>query len=172
MENTNVQFFEHEEFGKVRIVIIDGEPWFVGKDVATALGYANPRDALTRHVDDEDKGESRITTPYGVQNFVVINEAGLYALIFGSQLEAAKKFKHWVTHEVLPSIRKTGAYFANDTTPGADFWWEIKRPHMPTDFERGVQLKKLASHTRNPEIRETLILEAANLIAGEKIFVV
>jgi len=160
MEHTNVQLFEHEEFGSVRVVMIDGEPWFVGKDVAEALGYSNTKDALSKHVPDKHKRGSQIATPYGVQNFVVISEAGMYRLIFRSKLPAAEKFTDWVCEEVLPSIRKTGAYFVNDC--------KFKQP--PTDFERGVQLKKLASHTRNPELREQLIIEAANLIAGEKIF--
>lgn len=96
---------------KVRMVEIEGEPWFVGKDVAEILGYANPRDALAKHVDDEDKNTVAIHdgTP-GNPNTTIINEAGLYGLIFFSKLPAAKKFKHWVTHEVLPSIRKYGFY--------------------------------------------------------------
>ena len=96
---------------RVRMVEIEGEPWFAGKDVATILGYANPRDALAKHVDDEDKNTVAIHdgTP-GNPNTTIINEAGLYSLIFFSKLPAAKKFKHWVTHEVLPSIRKYGFY--------------------------------------------------------------
>ena len=116
-EKVMPQVFKHEEFGEVRVVMIDGEPWFVGKDVTTALGYSNPRDALRKHVDDEDKRESQIATPYGVQNMTVINESGLYALVFGSQLESAKKFKRWVTHEILPSIRKTGSYSVASVNP-------------------------------------------------------
>ena len=160
MEHTNVQLFEHEEFGSVRVVIIDGEPWFVGKDVAIALGYKEPEKAIREHIPDKFKGVSVLDTPGGKQKVVVINEAGMYRLVFRSKLPAAEKFTDWVCEEVLPSIRKTGAYFVNDC--------KFKQP--PTDFERGVQLKKLASHTRNPELREQLIIEAANLIAGEKIF--
>ena len=118
MENP-VQIFEHEKFGKVRFVMIDGEPWFVGVDIARNLGYSNTKDAIKKHVDDEDKRGSRITTPYGVQNMILVNESGMYALIFGSKLPAAKEFKHWVTFEVLPSIRKTGSYsiFGNEPAP-------------------------------------------------------
>lgn len=95
----------------VRTMMIESEPWFVGTDVATALGYSNPRDALARHVDEEDKITVVIHdgTP-GNPNVVIINESGVYSLTFGSQLESAKKFKHWVTHDVLPSIRKQGFY--------------------------------------------------------------
>ena len=103
--------FSNAEFGNVRAMLIDGEPWFVGKDVATALGYTNPRKALKDHVDAEDK--NTVTIRDGIQgnpNMTVINESGLYSLIFGSQLDSAKQFKRWVTSEVLPSIRKTGSY--------------------------------------------------------------
>lgn len=95
----------------VRTMMIESEPWFVGTDVATAIGYSNPRDALARHVDEEDKNTVVIHdgTP-GNPNVVIINELGVYSLTSSSQLESAKKFKHWVTHDVLPSIRKQGFY--------------------------------------------------------------
>lgn len=106
-----LQIFNSEEFGEIRTVEIDNEPWFVGKDVAVALGYSNTRDALNRHVDNDDK--NTVVIPDGNKgnpNQTVINESGLYALIFGSKLDSAKRFKHWVTSEVLPTIRKTGSY--------------------------------------------------------------
>jgi len=106
----NLQIFDNEEFGSIRTMAIDGEPWFVGKDVATALGYSNHRDALYKHVDSEDKGVSRIATPSGEQEMIIINESGLYSLILSSKLPSAKKFKRWVTSEVLPAIRKSGSY--------------------------------------------------------------
>ena len=105
-----LQIFNSEEFGQIRTVTIDNEPWFVGKDVAEALGYKNTRQALATNVMDEDKGVHSVDTPSGIQQMTIINESGLYALIFGSKLESAKRFKHWVTSEVLPSIRKTGSY--------------------------------------------------------------
>lgn len=105
-----LQIFNSEEFGQIRTVTIDNEPWFVGKDVAEALGYKNTRQALATNVMDEDKGVHSVDTPSGIQQMTIINESGLYALIFGSKLESAKRFKHWVTSEVLPSIRKTGQY--------------------------------------------------------------
>lgn len=105
-----LQIFNSEEFGQIRTVTIDNEPWFVGKDVAEALGYKNTRQALATNVMDEDKGVHSVDTPSGIQQMIIINESGLYALIFGSKLESAKRFKHWVTSEVLPSIRKTGQY--------------------------------------------------------------
>lgn len=103
----------HPEFGELRTVEIDGEPWFVGKDVATALGYTNSRDAIATHVFADDKGVESIDTLGGRQKMTIINESGLYALVFGSRLKIAKEFKHWVTAEVLPSIRKNGAYIRN-----------------------------------------------------------
>lgn len=112
-----LKIFQNEEFGEIRTVTIDGEPWFVGKDVASALGYKNTKDALATHVEECDKimGSENATPSIkdriGREQFPTwINESGLYALIFGSKLESAKRFKHWVTSEVLPSIRKTGQY--------------------------------------------------------------
>lgn len=115
MPKNEVQLFENAEFGKIRTLVLNGEPWFVGKDVAMALGYSNARDAISKHVDEEDKQviqKSQIATFDNVPNrgFIFINESGLYALIFGSKLESAKRFKRWVTSEVLPAIRKTGSY--------------------------------------------------------------
>lgn len=111
-----LQIFNSPEFGEIRAVELDGEPWFVGKDIAEAVGYANPSKAIIDHVDDEDKRfEMLPVTDSQNGNLVktaLINESGVYSLIFSSKLESAKKFKHWVTSEVLPAIRKTGAYIA------------------------------------------------------------
>lgn len=107
----DLQIFSNPEFGQVRTVEIDGTPWLVGKDVAVALGYKNPRDALDRHVDDEDK--NTVVNPDGNRgnpNMVIINESGLYSLILSSKMPKAKAFKRWVTSEVLPAIRKNGVY--------------------------------------------------------------
>lgn len=105
-----IQIFNNDEFGNIRTVNIDGEPWFVGKDVANALGYTNPQKAVRDHISVEDRGVNEMDTPSGKQNLTIINESGLYALIFGSKLESAQRFKHWVTSDVLPAIRKTGGY--------------------------------------------------------------
>lgn len=106
-----LKVFQNEEFGEVRSLVINNEPWFVGKDVANVLGYSNPRDALSKHVDEEDK-RPNVAIHDGSQkrSMTIINESGLYALVFGSKLPTAKKFKHWVTSEVLPTLRKTGSY--------------------------------------------------------------
>ena len=108
-----IQIFKNDEFGQVRTTTINGEPWFVGKDVTDILGYSNPRDALAKHVDDDDRNTVAIRDGKGNPNQTIINESGLYALIIGSKLPTAKKFKRWVTSEVLPSIRKTGSYTAD-----------------------------------------------------------
>lgn len=106
----NLQIFNSEEFGAVRTVTIENEPWFVGKDVAVSLGYKDTSDALKKHVADEDKLTRCFADSGQNRQMYIINESGLYALIFGSKLESAKRFKRWVTSEVLPAIRKTGSY--------------------------------------------------------------
>ena len=105
----------HPEFGELRTVEIDGEPWFVGKDVAVALGYKKPENAIANHVSDEDKTSTLIQGSGSnyKSKATIINESGLYSLILSSKLPSAKEFKHWVTSEVLPSIRKNGAYIRN-----------------------------------------------------------
>ena len=110
-----LQTFANEEFGAVRSLMIEDMPWFVGRDVATALGYAKPRNAISVHVDDEDKNSALIQGAIqggtqGNPNMTIINESGLYSLILSSKLPAAKRFKRWVTSEVLPAIRRTGGY--------------------------------------------------------------
>ena len=112
-----LQVFNNPEFGEVSTTVIDGEPWFVGADVATVLGYSNVRDAIAKHVDNEDKNTVAIRD--GIQgnpNKTVINESGIYSLVFGSKLPTAKKFKRWVTSDVLPAIRKTCGYQVNELT--------------------------------------------------------
>jgi prophage antirepressor-like protein len=102
--------FDNADFGEVRTVVIDGDPWFVGKDVAECLGYTNPSKALADHVDDDDKLNNKTLSSLGQRGGWLINESGMYALIFGSKLEKAREFKRWVTSEVLPTLRKTGHY--------------------------------------------------------------
>ena len=113
MENKNeIVLFKNDEFGEIRTLVIDGEPWFVGKDSAEILGYAKARNAIAVHVDSEDKKDAPIQGDLGgTQSMTIINESGLYSLILSSKLPSAKKFKRWITAEVLPSLRKHGAYF-------------------------------------------------------------
>ena len=105
-----IQIFKNERFGEVRTTVINGEPWFVGKDVAEVLGYSQTAKAIREHVDEDDKGVSVLDTPGGKQSTIIINESGLYSLILSSKLPQAKEFKRWVTSEVLPQIRQTGGY--------------------------------------------------------------
>lgn len=146
MEAT-LNIFSNKEFGEIRIVMIDGEPWFVGKDVAKALGYADPSSAVSKNVDTEDK--TTLLLEQDGSNYksktTIINESGLYALIFGSKLESAKRFKHWVTSEVLPSIRKRGSYTYNQSIhcnvqpkvvgsmteiPQTGNWYDLMKPSI------------------------------------------
>lgn len=124
--------FDNEQFGKIRALLIDGEPWFVGKDIAVALGYKDHKNALKQHVDDEDKRGWQITTPRGgTQTMTIINESGLYSLILSSKLPSAKKFKRWVTGEVLPSIRKTGSYSVDRSERWIQTRQGTKTSHRP-----------------------------------------
>lgn len=116
---SDIKIFENPAFGKIRAVEQNGEPWFSGKDVAAALGYSNPHKAVRDHVEDEDKGMNETFTPGGKQVMAVINESGLYSLILSSKLPTAKQFKHWVTSEVIPSIRKHGAYMTPEKLEAA-----------------------------------------------------
>ena len=119
--NNGLINFHHEMFGDIRAIEKDGEPWFVGKDVAVALGYSNARDALAKHVDNEDKkiltSQNATLEKLNIPNrgLTIINESGLYSLVLSSKLPQAKVFKHWVTAEVLPSIRRHGAYATTPT---------------------------------------------------------
>ena len=136
MEN-KIQVFTNEEFGEVRTLMIGGEPWFVGKDVAMVLGYSDTNKAVSMHVDDEDKKlNDKTSLSFGQRGATLINESGLYSLILSSKLSNAKKFKRWVTSEVLPSIRKTGGYV------------------MPKTFSEA-----LMAYAKEVEVRERLELE-------------
>lgn len=116
-QSNQTQVFDNPEFGKIRTLMINDEPWFVAKDVAVILEYTNPQKAVRVHVDDEDKGLTEMDTPGGRQTVTIINESGLYSLTFSSKMENAKKFKRWVTSEVLPSIRKNGGYIQGQESP-------------------------------------------------------
>ena len=148
-QQSQIQVFNNTEFGNIRSMEIGGEPWFVGKDVATALGYAKPRNAIERHVDSEDKKDAPIQgTLGGTQSMTIVNESGLYSLILGSKLDGAKRFKRWVTSEVLPAIRKTGAYAVDSKAA------EIKM--------RELRVKEMNAQARllNAETRRLKILQA------------
>ena len=120
-----LMIFNNPEFGEIRTVEVNGEPWLVGKDVALALGYKEPTKAAREKVDPEDRGVSKIDTPSGTQEMTIINESGLYSLVLSSKLPGAKRFKRWVTSEVLPSIRKTGHYTANKEVPSFRYFENV-----------------------------------------------
>lgn len=162
-----VQIFENAEFGKVRTIVKDGEPYFIGKDVADILGYSNTRDALAKHVDDEDKNTVAIRD--GIQgnpNLVIINESGVYALIFGSKLPKAKKFKRWVTSEVLPSIRKTGSYNTIPKERSAFKEQELKARMLNARVRESNQYLKIAAQIDIPEYRYILQAKSAEALNG------
>lgn len=159
-----IKTFTNKEFGTVRTIVKDGEPWFVGKDVAEILGYKETSKAIRTHICAEDKGVSVLDTPGGQQKITLINESGLYSLILGSKLPKAKTFKRWVTSEVLPTIRKTGGYVANDEMfintylPNADAQTrELFRLNLSTirqlnnKIEQDKPLVDFASHIQTSE---------------------
>lgn len=137
-----LQVFTNPEFGQVRTLTIDEEPWFVGKDVAVALGYSDTKNALKTHVKRAEKRGWQIATPGGEQTMTIINEPGFYRLVFGSKLESAERFKDWVYGEVLPAIRKTGAYFIN---PKA-------RALTTDDYMKAAQLAATCRNERLPYV--------------------
>jgi prophage antirepressor-like protein len=141
----DLEVFHHETWS-VRTLLIDDEPWFVGRDVCDALGYGNARQAISTHVNEADRGVQTLDTPGGAQPTAIVNESGLYALIFGSRLDTAKAFRRWVTSEVLPSIRRTGRYAtlaATPDVPAAQADRDIANEHNATvDALAGVQADK------------------------------
>ena len=116
-----IMTFSNHEFGQMRVLTIDDEPWFVGKDAAQMLGYSRSADAIRKHLEDYEKGVAEMETPGGKQKLTIINESGLYSLILSSKLPTAKKFKQWVTFEVLPRIRKYGMYAVDELLDNPDF---------------------------------------------------
>lgn len=136
-----MEIFKNSEFGLVRTTLIDNQPYFVGKDVADILGYKNSRQAIRDHVDEDDKGVTKWVTKGGAQNVTVINESGLYSLILGSKLPSAKKFKRWVTSEVLPSIRKRKFYTIDELIENPDLMIEAAIS-LKKELEKAKNLKE------------------------------
>lgn len=150
---SNLQLFQNPEFGRVRIVEVNGEAWMVGKDVAEALGYSNPQKAIRDHVDEDDKGVNESFTVNGTQG-VLINESGLYSLVLSSKLPNARKFRRWVTTEVLPTVRRHGAYMTPETLQAA-----ILNPD--TMIQLCQQLKAEQEHSRQLEAENAAMLPKA-----------
>ena len=166
MEELRTWNFEDHE---VRTVEIDGEPWFVGKDVATVLGYQNGSKALSDHVDEEDKLNNESLSSLGQRGGWLINESGLYSLILSSKLPNAKAFKRWVTSEVLPTIRKTGSYTYRRTNPNEEKALQIQE--MDTRIRMSEQFLKLAEieTTLSKNYRDILISKSVEVLAGEQL---
>ena len=163
-----IKIFENVEFGQIRISEKDGEPWFVGKDVAEALGYERSADAIRSHIDAEDKGVCKIPTPGGKQDLTVINESGLYSLILSSKLPNAKKFKRWVTSEVLPSLRKNGSYDMKKSKASEEKSKLAEARLMNAKTRMSNQFLKLANvNTLSKEYKNILVAKAAEILAGE-----
>ena len=163
-----LQIFNNEEFGNVRSLMIDNEPWLVGKDVATDLGYQNGSRDINRHVDEEDRRKVMVFDGKQNKETIVINESGLYALVFGSNLPSAKKFKHWVTSEVLPTLRKTGSYAKVPTDPRELLMLTIKAHEQTaqrvdvleekvSDLEKSTTIDSSQQHTLEKVAKTTAI---------------
>ncbi|WP_251861938.1 phage antirepressor [Clostridium sp. Marseille-Q2269] len=144
----NLQIFKNNEFGEVRTIQIKNEVWFVGRDIAECLGYSNPLKAIRTHVDEEDKGMNEMDTPGGKQNSIFINESGLYSLVLSSKLPTAKKFKRWVTSEVLPQIRQTGGYI----------------PHSEDETEEDILAKAILIAQKTIDKKNKIIEEQKPLV--------
>ena len=160
-----LMIFNNPEFGKIRSVKMKGEPWLVGKDVALALGYSNTKDALAKHVDQEDKGGARIATPSGVQEMTIINESGLYSLVLSSKLPGAKKFRRWVTSEVLPSIRKTGGYTMKPMTDYQQMMADTRQRNAKIQSAR--ILTQMAKRYQGTTFEQVLNAHATKELTGE-----
>lgn len=160
--------FENAQFGQVRTVEREGEPWFVGKDVAAALGYQNPRDALATHVEDEDKAGVAIHDGSQKRNMTIINESGLYALVLSSKLPTAKAFKRWVTSEVLPAIRRHGGYRLGKEERARQSVAEARLNNSRARL--AAEWRKLAQANSTPEYRQICAHYAsAQLTGGEAV---
>lgn len=148
---SELQIFKNAEFGSIRTLTINGEPYFVGRDVAEILGYSNSRKALADHVDEEDKGVTKCDTLGGTQEMTVINESGLYSLILSSKLPTTRRFKRWVTSEVLPTIRRHGVYAVDEVLANPDML-----------IEALLQLK--AEREINQALKETVAVQNQQIV--------
>lgn len=179
MTNTNIEIFNNEEFGQVRAVVIDGEPWFVGKDVATALGFANTKDAILSHVDAEDRQilqrSAEATFEIPNRGLTIVNESGLYSLMLSCQLPKGKRFKTWITSKVLPSLRKNGIYItdplmrqiAKNPNYLYALWDTLEQQNALLDSQTEViakQKDKIAEKDEHIERQENLILDMSHVV--------
>jgi anti-repressor protein len=163
-----IKQFHSDEFGEIRVLEIEGEPWFVGADIAGALGYEKPRNALIKHVDGDDALKRGIIDSMGrTQQTTLINESGLYSLILSSKLPSAKRFKRWVTSEVLPTIRKHGAYATHDTLDEllrSPKFAERLIQRLEEEREKSGVLEGLATEMAPKALYCDMVLQCANLV--------
>lgn len=167
-----LQIFQSPEFGRVRTVSIDGEPWFVGKDVTAALGYQNASKALADHVDDDDKLNNETLVSLGQRGGWLINESGLYSLVLSSKLPSAKRFKRWVTSEVLPAIRKHGDYQVLQkamTEPDKTKVMRAEAMLRNSISKQAKMMLEIAKASHIQAYREVMMAKAGNILAGENI---
>ncbi len=171
-----LKIFENSEFGKIQVIERNGEPWFIGKDVAEILGYTNPRKALNDHVDDDDKlifkSNETVLLDFAVPNrgLTIINESGLYSLVLSSKLEKAKAFKRWVTSEVLPAIRKTGSYGTAIKEKEVEAKLNNSRARLNNSRARmAAIILKCAEKTKSETYKEICNKNAVNVLNGKEI---
>ena len=163
-----MMIFEDVDFGKIRTVMIDGEPWFVGKDIALALGYKKPENALITHVDRDDTLKQGIIDSIGRRQMVtVINESGLYSLIMSSKLASAKKFKRWVTKEVLPSIRKHGAYATEELLNDPEFAIKVFERLRKEQQEKQMLISQIEENSSYTEFGKAIYNIESGLLVGQ-----
>lgn len=166
-----LKIFENEAFGKVRVIEKNNEPWFVGKEITAILGYKNANDALGKHVDSEDKGVAKCDTLGGKQNFTIINESGLYSLVLSSKLPQAKQFKRWVTHEVIPTIRKTGSYSVNQDIKAKEVEARLNnsRARVASTFLKVAQMTDLSEYKHICQQKAAEVLSGVPLLPMQAI---
>lgn len=164
-----LRIFNNADFGDVRTVEKDGNIWFVGKDVAEALGYARTADAVKAHIDADDKGVCDLPTPGGRQETTIINESGLYSLVLSSKLPKAKAFKRWITSEVIPSIRKTGSYNKPSKQPTTQQEQRAKAMLLNAQSRQCKLWLRLAETTDLPDYKHICQQKAAEVLAGSPV---
>ena len=164
-----LRIFNNADFGDVRTVEKDGNIWFVGKDVAEALGYARTADAVKAHIDADDKGVCVLPTPGGRQETTIINESGLYSLVLSSKLPSAKAFKRWITSEVIPSIRKTGSYNKPSKQPTTQQEQRAKAMLLNAQSRQCKLWLRLAETTDLPDYKHICQQKAAEVLAGSPV---
>ena len=168
-ESKELQIFNNPEFGEIRTTVIDGEPWFVGKDVADILGYQNGSRDINRHVEEEDRQNYQNGTFESPRGMTIINESGLYSLVLSSKLPTAKKFKRWVTSEVLPTIRKTGSYSVKQAEQDKTREMRAEAMLRNSISKQAKMMMEIAKMSHIKAYQDVMMAKAGNILAGENI---